>query len=329
MIDRQLLKNMTDGGYINEVIHPSGELRLFNYTPQAQYERVWNDATLTSRGLILRNDGTIAARPFRKFFNLEEHAPGEIPNEPFDVFEKLDGSLGITYWHGGFPCIATRGSFTGEQAQHANEMLHSKYLGVSLDPAYTYLFEIIYPSNRIVVDYGEREELVLLAVINTETGEEILPLPEIGFPVAKHYDGLNDLHALKALEESNREGFVVRFKSGFRVKVKFEEYVRLHRIISMMSEKYVWEHLRAGGDIDGLIGDGIPDEIHEWITETTAVLWERFGEIETECRRVFKTFPTRKETAMYFLTQTYPSVLFKLLDKKPYEDAIWKLVKPE
>ena len=41
-------------------------------------------------------------------------------------------------------------------------------------PGKTYLFEIIYPENRIVVDYGDYKGLVLIDVIDNETGKSDL-----------------------------------------------------------------------------------------------------------------------------------------------------------
>ena len=96
-----------------------------------------------------------------------------LPNEPFEVYEKLDGSLGILYWLGDEPYIATRGSFESPQAQIATELLRAYDLS-GLDRRRTYLFEIIYPENRIVVNYDDRRELVLLAIIDTATGREFL-----------------------------------------------------------------------------------------------------------------------------------------------------------
>ena len=134
---------------------------------------------------------------------------------------KMDGSLGILYWLNDRPFIATRGSFTSEQSQHATEVLYSRYQHAfdKLDRGAHDLFEIIYPQNRIVVDYGSMDDLVLLTVIDNETGNE--RIEDIGFPIVKKFDGINDLQELKALEENNKEGFVVRFKDGFRVKMKF------------------------------------------------------------------------------------------------------------
>jgi RNA ligase len=282
-----------------------------------------------TRGLILDKKGQIIARPFKKFFNLEEHTAVDIPQEPFEVYEKADGSLGILYWLNDQPCIATRGSFISEQALHATQLFGDRYGSVlaKLDRNVTYLFEIIYPSNRIVVDYGAMDDLVLLGVLDNQTGLD-LPLPQnLGFPVITRHDGINDLGQLKNLEQENKEGFVIRFKSGFRLKVKFSEYVRLHRIVTQTSSTVVWEHLASGQSLEELL-ERVPDEFYAWVKQTKMELETQFNAILEEAKLAFKTFPTRKETAAYFLTQKYPHVMFRLLDNKDPSELIWKMIKP-
>jgi len=323
------LDQLLSDGYICTQVHPEADLRIFNYTPKAQYEREWSPLTKACRGLIVTSGRAIHARPFPKFFNLGEHEPEEIPNEPFDVFEKMDGSLGILYWVAGKPYVATRGSFTSEQAHRANRMLYDQYGAAipHLSRDRTYLFEIIYAENRIVVDYGKHEKLVLLAVLDTETGVD-LPLEDVGFPVVKQYHGIKDIATLRDLEQPNSEGFVVRFKSGFRVKVKFEEYVRLHRLVTQVSNKVIWEYMREGLDFDELL-DRVPDEFYAWVRRIQSDLIEQYQSIETCCKRDFRTFDTRKEAAAYFKACDHPTILFRMLDGKPYEDLIWKRIKPE
>jgi RNA ligase len=314
--------------YISVQKHPAGELYIYNYTPKAQFEKLWDEITLQCRGLILDAGGAIVARPFPKFFNLEEHALHEIPHEPFEVYEKMDGSLGILYWLHYQPYIATRGSFDSEQARKATQLLQHRYTDTLpfLQKDKTYLFEIIYPGNRIVVDYGQREELVLLAIIDTQTGQD-LPLADIGFPLVKRYDGIRDIKALKGLVEDNREGFVLKFESGFRVKVKFEEYVRLHRILTGVSNKLIWEMLRNNTPLDAIL-EGVPDEFYTWVKQTREKLLAGYQAIEEQCRKDFKVLADRKATALYFLSCRYPSILFAMLDGHDYRDAIWKLIKP-
>ena len=328
MFDKNLLQEMIAEKYVIVKQHPTAELFIYNYTAKAQYEQIWNNCTLQCRGLILNTDGAPVARPFRKFFNLGEIEEQHIPNEPFEVYEKMDGSLGILYWLGDEARIATRGSFISEQAHKATEMLHSTYAHTlpHLDKNRTYLFEIIYPQNRIVVDYGATEKLVLLAVIDTQTGDE-LPLEDIGFPLVKRYDGIADINKLQSLEEDNKEGFVVKFQAGYRLKVKFEEYVRIHRIVMQVSSVNIWEYLKTRQPLDEIL-ERVPDEFYDWVKATKQQLLTDYQRIEQQSKQDFKTFDTRKETAMYFKTCQYPQVLFAMLDDKSYDQIIWKMLRP-
>jgi RNA ligase len=328
-MNKQLLQQMLVERLVMVQKHPDADLFIYNYTNKAQYDRIWNEITLQCRGLILDADLNIIARPFKKFFNLDEYPPGEIPDEPFEAYEKIDGSLGILYWLDEKPYIATRGSFISDQAIHATKILNEQYAHTfdKLNRDATYLFEIIYPENRIVVDYGDEDDLVLLAVIDNRTGVD-LPLPDIGFPVVKKYDGINDLEQLKSLEEANKEGFVIKFKSGLRVKVKFGEYLRLHRIITGVSNLVIWEHLAEGRSFDDLL-EKVPDEFYEWVKKTINDLTAQYNAILSDSQNSFKQFDTRKETALYFQTQKYPAVLFAMLDGKPYDKIIWKMVRPQ
>ena len=323
------LHDMIQQDYIKVQKHPELSLYIYNYTAKAQYERVWNESTLLCRGLIMDVAYNVVARPFPKFFNLEETENEVIPNESFEVFEKMDGSLGILYWAGDVPKIATRGSFSSDQALEATKMLHAMYSEAisKLDKTKTYLFEIIYPENRIVIDYGQRQELVLLAVLDTATGQE-LPLEDIGFPLVKRYDGLNDLATLKAIEEANKEGFVVRFKNGHRLKVKFAEYQRIHRIVTNVSNVTIWEFLKEGKELNEIL-DRVPDEFYDWVRETKAALIQAFTQIEEEAKREFKILDSRKECALYYQTCQYPPVLFKMLENRDYGHIIWKLIRPK
>ena len=328
MIFNDLQKYISEK-YVQETKHPSGELFIYNYTQTTQYERKWDDLTLICRGLILDKNQNIVARPFVKFFNLEELKSENIPNESFEIFEKMDGSLGILYWWNDLPHIATRGSFMGIQAQIGTQILHEKYAHTFdvLDRNKTYLFEIIYPENRIVVDYGAIEDLILLAIIDNTTGED-LPLQNIGFQLVKRYDGIKNINDLKAMQEENREGFVLKFQNGLRVKVKFEEYLRLHRIITQISTTDIWEHLKDNHPLDEIL-DRVPDEFYEWVKKTVDILQKEYAAVEADCKANFKILENRKETAAYFNTLKHSKVLFAMLDEKDFKTIIWRIIKPE
>lgn len=322
---------MIDEKLVSVQKHPEADLFIYNYTPKVQYKKLWNEITRQTRGLILDPDLNIVARPFEKFFNLEEHSSGEIPNEPFNVFEKLDGSLGILYWYNNKPHIATRGSFESDQAKHATRIMHTRYAHLSplLNRSKTYLFEIIYPENRIVVDYGLLDDIVLLTVIDNETGKETIE--NIGFPIVKRYPGHANIHDLKLKQETNKEGFVIRFKNGFRVKVKFEEYVRLHRILTGVSNIAIWEYLRDGRSFDELL-EKVPDEFYDWLTETRSTLERRYTDIYNEAEVFLRTHNSknRKEFALRVMDKAphISGVIFNLYNNKDVPSVIWKMIRP-
>ncbi|MGI0133725.1 MAG: hypothetical protein ACREBW_02045, partial [Candidatus Micrarchaeaceae archaeon] len=203
-------------------------------------------------------------------------------------------------------------------------------------PEYTYLFEIIYPSNRIVVNYGEQEDLVLLAIIQTAEDRELTIDDEIWqgkwpCPIVKRYDGIRDIAQLRLLEEENAEGFVIRFASGLRLKLKFEEYQRLHHLITHVNARVIWDLLRNEQPLDALL-EKVPDEFYAWVRRTLDDLVAQFQEIEQHCQAVLKEvqdLPTRKAQAALVSKTRYAGIVFTMLDQKNYREAIWKRLHPE
>lgn len=329
---------LIEEGYISIQQHPECNYQIYNYTHKAQFDNKWDDDIKKCRGLILQGE-RIIARPFEKFFNIEQHEY-KIDGNIVNVFEKLDGSLGILYILPNGECrIATRGSFTSDQAIEATKILKTKYSNVHFLPQYTYLFEIIYPENRIVCDYKDVRDLILLTIIDNHSGKDLSwkYITEFALKnqmsIVKTFHGINnDLKQLQDLNISNSEGFVILTDTGFRVKIKFEEYKRLHRIVTGLSSKYIWEALSSGQKLEDL--DFIPDEFFQWAIRTKIELEARFKEIECYCNYIIgmmqlAKFESMKEIAEYFKTCKYQSVLFNMHRNKPYDSVIWRLIEPE
>jgi RNA ligase len=115
-LDLNILNKYISEGLVVKNDHPTLPISIYNYSRTCQYENNWDEITKMCRGLILDQEGNVIAKGFDKFFNMEEHQPDEIPNETFEVFEKLDGSLGILFWYQGKWILATKGSFTSDQS---------------------------------------------------------------------------------------------------------------------------------------------------------------------------------------------------------------------
>ena len=326
------LEKLYQDGYLAKQKHPELDIFILNYSQKCQFEQLWNPITLLCRGLVLDAEYNILARPIPKFFNIEEHKLEDIPNEPYEVTIKLDGSYINAFFVNGELIVSSRGSFTSDHAIKAREIINKKYKKIinayRLD-GLNLVFELLAPWNKIVVDYGEIEDLFLITAIENDTGDEVPYdlLVDFGFPIVKKYKNLT-ISELKDLNFDNEEGFVVKFESGFRIKVKFEDYVRLHRIVTNVSTKTIWEHLRDDKPLDDILNN-VPDEFFKWVKFTIKNFENQYKEIEDYCKQNFKFFDTRKECALYYQTKKYPSVLFKMMEDKPYEQIIWKILKPK
>lgn len=360
-------------GLVRVQRHPSLPLRIFNYTELAVYSRAWNPATLNCRGLIVDDDDQIVARPWVKFFNSFEHPDDALDlHAPVEVTDKADGSLGILYLTVDGPAIATRGSFAGEQAQHATELYRARYAG-TWEPSAgcTYLFEIVYPANRIVLDYGHTDDLVLLGAVEIATGTAVGPLD----PICAPWPGprievlayLSLAEALAAEPRKNAEGLVVRYLpgsplAGTAVKLKQADYVQLHRIVTGLTARRLWERSavhavladdpetavrRLGqvlhldpADVQGIVEAGpdwleqvrqsVPEEFLDWITQTTDRQASQVDRILADVADVIRelTGLERKEIALKIAKNPYRGMIFAALDGRSIRLLAWAAIRP-
>ena len=191
--------------------------------------------------------------------------------------------------------------------------------------------------NRIVVDYGDYEGLVLLGAFNTKSGVEICgtELEKLdGFEVVTTYKTWGEGYDLLKEEISkDKEGYVIRFKNGFRMKIKGEEYKRLHKILTNISNRDIWLYLKENRPFNDII-DKVPDEFYEWVKNTADNLVEQYENIEKKSLIDFANIQKntnigdRKSFAVEALKCDNPSILFSMLDKKYYGDIIWKIIYP-
>lgn len=370
-IDGELLAYHLEHGMVSEKLHPFEPLAILNYTKQCQYENAWDDVTRRTRGLIYHLDTyEIVCRPWEKFHNYGEHdTEGWDPEEEVYVTDKMDGSLGILYplQHGGW-AIATRGSFTSEQAVWATEFLRNNYGGWMPVGEFTFLFEIIYPANRVVVDYGDREDLVLLGAVHNESGQSQNPA-FMGFPGPRvpNFGYMTLRQALELETRPNAEGVVLHFQrrdSDLFVKVKQDDYVALHRIITGLSERRVWERMAVLSNKDRIhetehwatyLGidpkdvpeiqmtadswrTNVPEEFSEWIDEVSKKIWDDVARISAEAIQLAgdaMKIESRKE--QYELVKNHPcaTAIMRFVngndDSDPTEIILraWREAKPE
>jgi RNA ligase len=373
VLDATSLVRAIHDGHVRVQYHPTEPLAIYNYTERCQFERAWSVVTETCRGLIINGlTGEVVARPFAKFYNYGEHPDGALDlTAPAEVTNKLDGSLGIVYREPstGQLAVATRGSFTSEQARHATRLLRSRYPEFEPPPGMTCLFEVIYPANRIVLDYNDLDDLVLLSAVDMATGESVGPDWVSGWsgPHAETFTAATLADALALPPRQNAEGVVVRMiDTGVRVKIKQADYVTLHRIITSTSARTVWEFLAVNAckhlvdparpkhwaskiGIDPVrateilkIGDdwldrlltGVPDEFYTWLR---GVLDGLNAQVDDRRARVFarfgeigsKTGWDRKDQALALANDPDRGLIFALLDDYDITSQLWKGAYPD
>jgi RNA ligase len=277
------------------------------------------------------------------------------------VTDKADGSLGILYpLPSGGHAVATRGSFTSEQARHATDVWRQRYSEHAPRPGTTLLFEIIYRENRIVLDYGDLDDLMFLTAVDIATGRSV-PYDWQGLRV-QSFDYATLAQALTAPPRPNSEGLVVYFpQTDERIKLKQEDYVALHRVLTGLNPRNLWEFLcvnnckgyitetkrwqsigldparatqilAAGEDWFETMIANVPDEFFDW---AKAKIAEIQGAVNTVAKEIYSEFnnlldssPDRKTFSELVRGKPHAPALFLLYDNKQIATYLWKQVYP-
>lgn len=342
-----------------------GNLTIWNYTHKTQFERAWDEYTILARGIITEPDGRVHSRSFRKFFNLGE--PGVVlpPNETPEITLKEDGYLGLTYWQDGIVKVASRGSFQSEYARWATEWLRVNIPDCDrrFDPAYTYVFEILYPHKRIVVDNSGRYGLVLLAMVHNDSGIEpdrafmldcMYRNGEACIPIVKAFKAhtVEECAKLaKTLKGQDCEGFIAHYRnSGLRVKIKGDDYCRIHRVATRLNSRTVWQILTgwengkinppgnydADLKIDELVSILAP-EYGVWVRKVAEDLRVQHDEIAKDVARValrmhLLNIADRKSQVEYARRENPKlfHLIMSFLDfNGRWDEMAWKMVEPK
>jgi RNA ligase len=354
-------------GLVTMQTHNDFPLAIYCYGRKAVHDNVWDNVTSKCRGIVVnQNNDDVVARPFEKFHNHGSPQAGNVvwTREPY-IWEKLDGFMCTMYRWEGKDYIASKGSFHSIHAKWATQWYRTHIGETGQWPAgYTPVFEGLHRDLRIVVDYGTREGLVLLALIHDNTGHEINPAflnmwadrNKVEVPTRI------DMTLERAREESlkqyrdglgTEEGYVLtwyptdRYQPPVRLKMKFVDYLRLHRMVCGVTPWRVWEALSTD---NGQITEWLDSQnatpwfeqfVNKWVKALTFAYHNHYDEAlerfevtkdklgvrpsaETarihSIRRAFAQEFTRPEN------KEFSSALFKMLDKKDPSPVIWKSV---
>lgn len=229
-------------------IKHEGALAIFNYNIIADFH---DPIVQEARGIIIDTERLeVVCWPFRKFGNHTEGYADKINWANARVLEKVDGSL-IKLWYDHAAAhwqFSTNGTVRADNAG-VDGKPGLTFLDVirradnygdipfdRLDRDATYIFELVSPETKVVIDYGVTT-LYHLGTRSNVTGEERCEDIGIKTPAAYPITSLADcIAAANALNRSDEgtgvthEGFVVVDDCYRRVKVKSPDYIVMHRL---------------------------------------------------------------------------------------------------
>lgn len=265
------LQELVERRLVRKSSHSRFPLDIYNYTQDAQQGWMWNHEPVlfSARGLVLEGN-RVVAQGFRKFFNHGDSTGGTEPIGEAVITEKLDGSMILSFQYDGEIVTATRGSFDSPQAVLALSMYPFKRQVIGT----TFMWELIGPSNRHVVNYKD-DVLVCLGFISsygTDVCREALEIEASawGFPLVSRVNV--QLDDVLGIDSSTGEGFIYSIEQRgqvvFRSKIKFPTYLAAHRIVSQ--EKWTnsayeaWVNYEVEPLLD-ILPDFYRNEVREYV----------------------------------------------------------------
>lgn len=267
----------------------------FKYTAQAIYSGTWNRVTLHARGHVFNvSSGKCVLRPWDKFFNYSElvlpdgsftptyrasvaegmHFPQNEDNEKlqgdfghFIATDKLDGSLCIAGLADGEPMVTSSGAIHSDHSEWSRNWLEKHNILSKFEAGLTYMFETIADVFLHPIKY-DYEGCTLLGIIDNATGQE-LPFDyvehtarewRVATPQRVDVTSLADAQKFVAGLPANKEGIVITFENGFKVKMKGEEFLKVHKLFHGLTPGYLMENF----DIETMT---FPDSIMSVVPE--------------------------------------------------------------
>lgn len=281
----------------------------------------WNEFYMACRGKIIDIcTKEIVLYPFDKFFNLNEEKETRLENikEMIDnstyisLMDKLDGSTISISKNNNKLLVTSNGGFENEQIDMAKKLLDNKYKHFkdNLKDGYTYIFEVIYPKDRKVVNYGKDEKLILLAVRDLKTKtllryeecERICLELNLELVKAIEFVSIDDLiFKSKNLINSNKEGWVLRIiskDSEVVVKIKLEEYRRLHKSILHEINPFNIYNLIYNNQLDDALSnvdDSIRETILDMVNKVSCVINSIENDLNENLKSVKSMFDITRE----------------------------------
>ena len=205
--------------------------------------------------------------PFKKFHNINEGEENSIDKikeriknaKSVEFADKIDGSMQCARYYNGKIVMAGSQAINPENSWRLEEGYEIIYNNENYQKAIkhfstkTLIFEFVNLKDQPVVRYDKSEEgLYLIGIRDIETGiqhsyEDVknhAAMFNLKFAGIKNKTFTEIQEEIKICSSDKKEGYVVNV-DGFLFKMKCDDYVKMHRILSELSSpNLVLEHIR-------------------------------------------------------------------------------------
>ena len=254
------------------------EFLLIRYGIAEMQQGMWEDSDSIYREcrsivIDLKKEQIVIA-PFRKFFNLNEVSENDEnillekikDAESVEISDKMDGSMQSARWYNDdiFMCgsMAISKDNSWRLADGYDRLTFNQMEMIRENPNLTFIFEYISLKDAHVIIYNEDDEgLYLIGVRDITDGrewsykeiEEISTLYNSPMTKLENEKTLQELINLSnELESTDKEGWVLNI-DGHKVKIKCDDYVKIHRLLDKVSSVNVIIEAIADNKYDDLI----------------------------------------------------------------------------
>ena len=330
-LDTFFLQTMCErlGGYENFLSNV--RITVFGVRNLIKYQLISNDIDIYSnpnsiyrelRSLVVDMDTEdIVLCPFRKFFNIGEIEETSIENvrrlmsnaKSIEISNKLDGSMQAARFYNGEIVMSGSQALDEEQSYRLKQgkswIVDGYYRMLKDHPDCTFIFEYISQIDKHVVEYDESTQGLYLIGCRCVSDGYQFPYAYL-LELAKKYDvkmtevetrSLEDILSVRAdYKSTEKEGWVIRIDEHM-FKLKCDDYLQIHRILSACSSANVIIHAIADDTFDDFISR-VPTSYRERVWKIANVIFDYQKNTLSEINKAYKQCNDiigQKEFAIY------------------------------
>lgn len=270
----------------------------------------------------------IILSPFSKFFNINELEETSLENiqkridnaNTIEFSDKLDGSMQSARWYNNKIIMAGSQAINPANSwrlQDGYRMLNDnpRYKEMlKKNPNFTFIFEYISLKDAHVVKYTkEQEGLYLIGVRNVLDGREcdyksVIDIAnKFNIPTTKLFDKTLEqiMSELDDKSSDEAEGFVINI-DGYKVKLKYNDYVHIHKALSKLSSVNLIIRSIADDKYDDLLAK-LPVAYHDQVKKVAAIVVDYINRTEKTIREYYNEAPKdNKKEFMIWVSENIP-----------------------